>query len=215
MAHDNSARQRILARVRSALAKPALDFEMSWPGRPMFAPVGDCLERFVAECETNLTECVLTPDADKSAAAIGSILSELPAGPIFLQDTPRFRQFASRWDGRELKWSNEGGPPESSQATITGAEGLVASTGSILVSSSCGGRGGSIVAPVHIVYATVDQLAPDLEAGFARLRAAGVPEKNSYVGLITGCSRTADIEKLLVIGAHGPRRLAVILQTGA
>lgn len=215
MAHDDGARERILARVRKALAKPALNFEMSGPKRPMFVPVSNCLERFIVECEANLTECVVTANTDESAAAIGRILNQLPPGPAFVQDTSLFRHFASQWSGRELTWSSQGPAPEPSQATITLAEGLVASTGSILVSSSCGGRGGSIVAPVHVVYATVDQLAPDLDAVLARLHAAGVAEKNSYVGLITGCSRTADIEKLLVIGAHGPRRLAVILQTGA
>lgn len=39
--------------------------------------------------------------------------------------------------------------------------------------------------------------------------------QNSYVGLITGSIRTADIEKILVVGAHGPRRLVVILEVAA
>lgn len=70
-----------------------------------------------------------------------------------------------------------------------------------------------MVAPCHIVYATIDQLVPDLEAAMARIYSQGTAEKNSFVGLITGSSRTADIEKILVLGAHGPRRLVVVLQT--
>ena len=105
----------------------------------------------------------------------------------------------------------KGGQPKSSQATITLAEAVVAQTGSVFVSASCGGRGASVVAPVHIVVASVDQLVPGLDAAFTRIRESGTPEKNSMLCLITGSSRTADIEKILVMGAHGPRRLVVFL----
>jgi L-lactate dehydrogenase complex protein LldG len=83
-----------------------------------------------------------------------------------------------------------------------------------LVSASCGGRGASIVAPCHIVLAKLDQLVPDLESAFARVGERNIQFQNSFVGLITGSSRTADIEKILVQGAHGPRQLVVVLQTG-
>jgi L-lactate dehydrogenase complex protein LldG len=89
----------------------------------------------------------------------------------------------------------------------------VALTGSIVTSSGCGGRGASVVPDCHIVFATTDQLVPDLEAAMALIQQRGLPSKSSYVGLITGSSRTADIEKILVLGAHGPRRLAVVLES--
>ena len=65
--------------------------------------------------------------------------------------------------------------------------------------------------PVHIVLASIDQLVPDLDAAFARIAERGTAAKNAYLCLITGSSRTADIEKILVMGAHGPKRLVVIL----
>ena len=84
-------------------------------------------------------------------------------------------------------------------------------TGSVLVSSAgCGGRGASVVAPCHIVVAHAGQLVLDLEAALAR--AGQIAFDNSYVGLISGSSRTADIEKRLIIGVHGPRRLVVIIE---
>jgi L-lactate dehydrogenase complex protein LldG len=46
----------------------------------------------------------------------------------------------------------------------------------------------------------------------ARIYERGIAAKNSYACLITGSSRTADIEKILIMGAHGPRRLIVVLQ---
>ena len=64
------------------------------------------------------------------------------------------------------------------------------------------------------MLAKLDQLVPDLESAFTRVRERNIQFQNSFVGLITGSSRTADIEKILVQGAHGPRRLVVVLQTG-
>jgi L-lactate dehydrogenase complex protein LldG len=140
------------------------------------------------------------------------VLASVPPGEVFVQDAPALRRMAQVWqDGREVKWSTEAGPAESAQATITCAEALVAETGSIFVSSACGGRGASIVAPVHIVLATADQLVADLDAAFASLRNQGASTNRSMLCLITGSSRTADIEKIIVLGAHGPRRLVLIL----
>jgi len=53
---------------------------------------------------------------------------------------------------------------------------------------------------------------PDLETALRNATAQGMVRKNSFACMISGSSRTADIEKILVQGAHGPRRLAVILQ---
>jgi L-lactate dehydrogenase complex protein LldG len=111
-----------------------------------------------------------------------------------------------------VRWSSQGAPLESSQATITLADALIAQTGSIFVSASCGGRGASVVAPVHIVMARQAQLVPDLETALRNATADGRLENNSYACIISGSSRTADIEKILVQGAHGPVRLVVIVE---
>lgn len=209
---DNPGRERILARLKNALLAPAPQPEAGGERRQLFAAVGDPLKRFQEECAANHTECLVTADRLASAAAVRDVLASLPPGEIFVEDTARLRAMASAWqDGRSIRWSSQGGPRESSQATITTAEALVAATGSILVSAACGGRGASVVAPVHFVVATIGQLESDLETVFAEQRERGTLAKNSYVCLITGSSRTADIEKILVLGAHGPRRVVVVL----
>ncbi|MGA7188669.1 MAG: lactate utilization protein [Candidatus Acidiferrales bacterium] len=180
---------------------------------PIFAPIPDALERFRRECAGNNTELIVTEDSRATGTALEKVLASLPAGEIFVQDAPELHQASSGLQSREsVRWSSAGGPHENSQATITLAEVLVAQTGSVMVSAACGGRGASIVAPVHIVVAKASQLVPTLDEAFARIRERGTAAQNSYLCLITGSSRTADIEKILVMGAHGPRRLVVILE---
>ena len=129
-----------------------------------------------------------------------------------MQDAPFLRRLASSWEtGRKISWSSEQNPSEETQATVTLAESLVAATGSVCVSAACGGRRASIVAPVHIVVATLSQIAPTLEIALAGMRERGTVSRNSMISIITGPSRTGDIEKIIVMGAHGPRRVIVLL----
>ncbi len=213
---ENPGRERILGRIKQALKTPATMHTSPEPigvTRPIFAPIPDALERFRRECAGNSTELIVTEDSRATGAALEKVLASLPAGEIFVQDAPELRQLSSALQSREtVRWSSAGGPRENSQATITLAEVLVAQTGSVMVSAACGGRGASIVAPVHVVVAKASQLVPTLEEAFARIRERETAMKNSYLCLITGSSRTADIEKILVMGAHGPRRLVVILE---
>jgi L-lactate utilization protein LutC len=104
----------------------------------------------------------------------------------------------------------ESPPADIADWSVTGCDCLVAMTGSIFVSTrSAGGRAASVLPAQHLVRAHRDQLVPDLPAAFALLRQRYGDHWPSAISLITGPSRTADIEKILVMGAHGPKRLAV------
>jgi len=95
---------------------------------------------------------------------------------------------------------------------MTGCESLVARLGSIMVSTGqMAGRQIFIYPEIHIVLAYSSQLVSDLKDAIARLRKKYEPRMPSMVTLITGPSRTADIEKTLVMGAHGPKELYVFL----
>jgi L-lactate dehydrogenase complex protein LldG len=208
---ENPGRERILARIQAALNTPARRHTPERAPARIFPSVPDPLERFQKECTGNNTECILSANRDASAEATADVLAALPEGEIFVQDSPELRRMAAAWKHRNIRWSSEGEPRETSQATISTAEALVAQTGSVLVSAACGGRSASVVAPVHIVVTSIDQLVPDLQTALAQLQQRGTARQNSYLCLITGSSRTADIEKILVLGAHGPRRLVVAL----
>jgi len=211
----NPSREAILARIRDGLRTPAPPMEVQTFTGPIFEAVENPLQRFQQECKANLMECQLTADGADSAQSLAQVLQSLPDGEIFVQDDPALRRLMTVIATvRQIRWSSEGGPREKSQATITLADALIAQTGSVFVSASCGGRGASVVAPAHIVYAFAKQLVPDLVTALRNATADGRLDKNSYACVISGSSRTADIEKILVQGAHGPMRLVVIVETG-
>jgi len=210
---ENSSRDRILQQIRAGLRTVVPEPPALASDRVIFEPVANPLERFQQECVLNLMECALTADRAASARQLSQVLQSLPEGEIFVQDDPSLRQLIEvAAPGRPIRWSSQGAPAEASQATITLADALIAQTGSILVTAGCGGRGASVIAPCHIVYATVDQLVPDLTTVLSRASRDGILDRNSFACVVSGSSRTADIEKILVQGAHGPRRLVVILQ---
>ncbi len=94
---------------------------------------------------------------------------------------------------------------ESADACITGCEMLVARTGSVLLSSKQNlGRTAPVYYPVHIVVAYADQIAADIDNGINALKKKYGNDLPSMINLTTGPSRTADIEKTLVVGVHGP-----------
>ena len=98
------------------------------------------------------------------------------------------------------------------EAGITGCEALIARSGSVLVSNgSAAGRRLSVYPHIHIVVAYTSQLVMDIKDGLELVRRRYGDNVPSLISLITGPSRTADIEKTLVLGAHGPKDLYVFL----
>lgn len=100
---------------------------------------------------------------------------------------------------------------QSADIGITLCEQLIARTGSVLVSSGTrAGRRLSIYPPLHIVVGFTSQIVNDIEDGLISIRDR-YEHLPSMISLVTGPSRTADIEKTLVLGAHGPKELILFL----
>ncbi|WP_443937199.1 LutC/YkgG family protein [Pedobacter sp. MW01-1-1] len=101
---------------------------------------------------------------------------------------------------------------EQAEVGITLCESLIAQTGSVMVSNqSAAGRRLSIFPHQHIVIARTSQLVLDLKEAFIQLKDKYGNQIPTMISTITGPSRTADIEKTLVLGAHGPKELFVFL----
>jgi L-lactate dehydrogenase complex protein LldG len=96
--------------------------------------------------------------------------------------------------------------------SITGCEALIARTGSIIMSSAQNsGRTVSVYAPVHICIAYCTQMVYDIRDGLEIMTEKYKNKIPSFITLATGPSRTADIEKTLVVGVHGPKDVYVFL----
>ena len=94
---------------------------------------------------------------------------------------------------------------------VSECDALIAQTGSVLVSSrSAGGRALSVLPPHHVVLARREQLVADLPAAFILLKRKYNSNYPSFISFITGPSRTGDIERILVLGAHGPKKLTIL-----
>lgn len=97
----------------------------------------------------------------------------------------------------------------SAVAAITGVVAAIAETGSLVCESQPDvARGSSLIPPVHIAVVASSQLLPDLYDYFEGLEER--PELAANISLITGPSKTSDIEGVLVTGVHGPRELHVV-----
>jgi L-lactate dehydrogenase complex protein LldG len=96
-------------------------------------------------------------------------------------------------------------------ASITDCEALVARTGTIVLSARNGGRIPSVYAPVHVCVAYSSQLVYDLGDAIALLQKRYEGRLPSQISFATGPSRTADIEKTLVTGVHGPKEVYLFL----
>jgi len=218
-----SERENILARIREALrvAAPrpgAHDAAASAVRRvsDVLPPTGRSLEENLALFERNASELRAEfrrlPDTEALRAAL-----------VQLRDAEGWTRVAShRGQLTELACAALGLPVlltdggvdraalEQCPVGITGCDALVAQTGSVVVTSrSAGGRALSVLPPHHVVVARREQLVAGLPEAFALLQATYGDDYPSMMSFITGPSRTGDIERILVLGAHGPKRLTV------
>jgi L-lactate dehydrogenase complex protein LldG len=96
---------------------------------------------------------------------------------------------------------------ESCEASVTSCELLIARTGSLVLSSVQQGRVPGVYAPVHVCIAYTSQLVYDLSDGLTAMKQKYASKMPSLITFATGPSRTADIEKTLVVGVHGPKEV--------
>ncbi len=185
------ARDNILGRVRAALGTPSHQ-ALAPTSAAIFPPVVNPEARF----------------REEFTALKGELIENREGLTKFLSDFPKICADGS--DSVRATVGETNATVSECDLGVTTCDCLVAQTGSIIVSTiSAGGRSLSVLAPVHLVLAQREQLVPDLVAAMNLLRKRYHLHWPSALSVITGPSRTADIEKILVMGAHGPKRLAL------
>ncbi len=180
-------------------------------------PGEDVAERFLAEAAA-VSATVETAGPDALGAAIVARLREMNAQRVTLTadlDDARHPLFLTltNADFDVFRYENIADDREAVgalDANVTGCVSAIAATGSI-VTGGLAGRAGALIAPNHICVVESTRLVSGL-AEFLRgpARAEGI----SSLSLQSGPSRTADIEKTLVLGVHGPCAVHVILLDG-
>ncbi|HOE97384.1 MAG TPA: LUD domain-containing protein [Candidatus Sumerlaeota bacterium] len=220
-----SSRERILGRLRAA-QPPAAERAAPprEPDRSIYRDYPARAEDYVAVFAERFAalrgEFLRAAGLAEAAARVAGLLAELEASeacgaarglaaadPLIAAVLAASPALAARFDPPErLGMANAEMLP--CLAGLTRARALVARSGGIVLDSGRdGGRRLSVFPPLHIVLARAGDYVASLEEALARR--AGDADWSSLT-IVHGPSRTADIEKTLVLGAHGPKRLAVI-----
>jgi L-lactate dehydrogenase complex protein LldG len=221
-------REAFLARVRSAAQagqRYRVAVEPVPSGAGYVGAAGDLCEALAREIALVGGDPLLVPDWPAAREAVAHLLRQYrPATalcwehaaleqldlPVVLQ-----QQGITGWRYADLK----GLSPESLRASllsadvgISSADFAIAETGTLVVRARPGQeRLVSLLPPVHLAVIARDQILPDLFDLFARLAEQGLDQLPSNLALITGPSKTGDIELELTTGVHGPGKWHVVI----
>jgi L-lactate dehydrogenase complex protein LldG len=209
---ESTSREKVLKAIRNALIhKSEADFSAADSEGEIYAAPGEeeSLELLFAKNFSALSgNFIFCEKKEDFATSLAHIIEEKKWDNIYCLDSPL----------QELL--KQGGIPYSSDETkfldanigITLCEYLVARLGSIVVSSrqTCGRRL-PVYSNIHVTVAYTSQLVYNLKDAYSALQNKYSTNFPSQVTVITGPSQTADIEKTLVKGAHGPKELFLFL----
>jgi L-lactate dehydrogenase complex protein LldG len=225
MTHDTTARDLILATIRrslgvsSAEAPRRLEVATRLAGHPSGVvpargqlPAAARLDLFIrmVEAAAGTAERVASPD-DLPAAVAGFLRGHNLPLAIRHGDDPLLA--AVPWGRAGTLEVRRGASDGSDLAAVSHAFAAVAETGTLVLTSGPDNPTTLNFLPdVHIVAVRAGDVGADFETATARLRERfGDGAMPRTVNMITGPSRSADIEQTLILGAHGPRKLHVIV----
>ena len=206
---STSSKENILKKIRQALTNPVpVPFPKSEGNNSVFLQPADDLEVEFANEFTRLL--------GKFAFCVNEKDLQFQLKQLFLE---------KKWkniycvEDKLIRLINELPAEKINQSTlydcdasVTSCEYLIARTGSIVLSSALQqGRTVSVYAPIHICVAYVDQLVYDIKEALQLLKEKYQGNIPSMITFATGPSRTADIEKTLVVGVHGPKEVYLFL----
>jgi L-lactate dehydrogenase complex protein LldG len=197
-----TAKENILKRIRQALSNPApLPFPQSEGNNAVFPPAPDDLEVVFAEEFVQLQgKFAFCSDEKDMLKQLQQLITEKQWTKIYCNE--------DKWNTALSNTINLSG----CDASVTGCELLVARTGTIVMSAAQqSGRTVSVYAPIHICIAYTSQLVYDIKDALQTLKEKYTGNIPSLITFASGPSRTADIEKTLVTGVHGPKEVYCFL----
>jgi L-lactate dehydrogenase complex protein LldG len=203
------SKENILKKIRKALSQSTpLPFPGSEGNTPVFQPSQQELEVEFAEQFTKLLgRFVFCINSQELAFQLNSLVKKQDWQRVYCTERDIVNTFSSQLGDRLVNKDLA-----SCDVSITGCECLIARTGTIVMSAAQeSGRTTSVYAPIHVCIAYTSQLVYDIRDGLQLVREKYPDRLPSLITFATGPSRTADIEKTLVVGVHGPREVYLFL----
>ena len=194
----STARENILKRIKQALVNPVpLPFPQTENVSSVYQTPTDDLEIIFAEEFSKLQgKFVFCVNENDFQSKLQQLIAAKSWNKIYCNEDKWNTQFSNTIN------------LESCDAAITGCEYLVARTGTIVMSAAQqSGRTVSVYAPIHICIAYTNQLVYDIKDALQLLKEKYTVNIPSLITFASGPSRTADIEKTLVTGVHGPKEV--------
>jgi L-lactate dehydrogenase complex protein LldG len=197
---NSPAKNNILKKIRMALAHPTpLPFPKSEGVDSVFQPqqqdlVVEFAEQFI-QLQGKFVFCLDEKELKENFDKV-----------CYQNQWTKIYCIEERWKGL-IQPNSLHGDISSCEAAVTSCESLIARIGSIVLTSVHQGRIPSVYAPVHVCVATTSQLVYDIKDGLVALKEKYREYLPSMISFATGPSRTADIEKTLVVGVHGPKEV--------
>jgi L-lactate dehydrogenase complex protein LldG len=208
----SSSKENILKKIRQALSNPVpVPFPKSEGNNSVFQPQTDDLEVQFAEEFTRLLGkfafCVNEADLTRQ---LQILFKQRNWENIYCNEEKLFPVIS-----HSAPYQIDKTTLADCDASITTCEYLIARTGTVVMSTAQTGRTVSVYAPVHICIAYTNQLVYDIKEALQLLKEKYEGRIPSSITFATGPSRTADIEKTLVVGVHGPKEAYLFLVDNA
>lgn len=206
------SKENILKKIRQALCHPVpVPFPQSEGNSSVFQPpVDDMAVQFAQEFTKLQGKFVFCANEKDMAEQ----LLQLAAARKWDKVVCREEKLRSVFQQQSLTLNFHTNLADS-DVSFTTCELLVSRTGTMVLSTANeSGRTTSVYAPVHVCIAYTSQLVYDLKDAIQQLREKYGNQLPSFISFATGPSRTADIEKTLVVGVHGPKEVFVFLIEG-
>lgn len=219
----SEAREQVLGAVRRSLrrgdtAEPSQSASRLAEHRRNLVPARADLPRAeqIALFETWAAEQAASVARVSDAAAVPEALAAFLKAenlPAEVRMAPDPELEALPWHNQPMLTVTKGSARESDAVSLTGALAGIAETGTLMLHSGPAGPTSLNFLPeTHVVVLPAERLVASYEDGWDMLRARfGEGILPRTVNFISGPSRTADIEQTIQLGAHGPRRLHIIL----
>ncbi len=208
--NNSLSRQQILDKIRKVSnRKQPEQAETEFENTAIYKPIlPDAITCFKNELEAISGKCFVVDSETELFQILRKELSDRQITSIFCRDTAISAQLSTF----DIPFTNLAEDFEAMTCGITACEFLIARTGSVLVSSAGdSGRQMNVFPPIHIILAKSSQMLNYPEDALVAIQKKYSGNLPSTITTITGPSRTADIEKTLVLGAHGPKELMVFI----